>query len=84
MSIEAVAQFREAVNANEEWQEEIRNFGDDDNMVDFAQGKGHAFTAEEYNQFVEESVDGELSAFEMALVTGGLGAGGASAVKQCP
>ena len=71
MSIEAVAQFREAVNANEEWQEEIRNFGDDDNMVDFAQSKGHAFTEEEYNQYVAETVEGELSEFELELVVGG-------------
>ena len=71
MSIEAVAQFREAVNANEDWQEEIRNFGEEGNMVDFANGKGHAFTSEEYNEYVGSNVEGELSEFEMELVAGG-------------
>ena len=73
MSIEAVAQFREAVNANEDWQEEIRNFGEEANMVDFANGKGHAFTSEEYNEYVGSKVEGELSEFEMELVAGGFG-----------
>ena len=27
-----VEEFRVAVNANEDWQEEVRNFGDDDNI----------------------------------------------------
>ena len=73
MSIEAVAQFREAVNANEDWQEEIRNFGEEGNMVDFANGKGHAFTSEEYNDYVGSNAEGELSEFEMELVAGGFG-----------
>ena len=73
MSIEAVAQFREGVNANEEWQEEIRNFGADDNMVDYAQGKGHKFSRQDYSTYVEDNSDGELSEFEMELVAGGGG-----------
>ena len=71
MSNEAVVQFWDAVNANGEWQEEIRNFGADDNMVDYAQGKGHAFSVEEFNQYVEEHAEGELSPFEQELVAGG-------------
>ena len=77
MSIEAVAQFREAVNANEEWQEEIRNFGADDNMVHYAQGKGHTFTEQDYSGYVAEHSDGELSLFEMELVAGGMRGSGA-------
>ena len=71
MSIEAVAQFREAVNGREEWQEEIRNFGDEDNLVDYAQGKGHKFSEQDYSTYVDEHSDGELSLFEMELVAGG-------------
>ena len=43
-----VEEFREAVNANEDWQEEVRNFGDDDNIVNYASGKGYEFTNDEY------------------------------------
>ena len=46
-------------------------------MVDFAQSKGHAFTEEEYNQYVAETVEGELSEFELELVSGG------GATAQC-
>ena len=76
MSIEAVAQFREGVNANEEWQEEIRNFGAEDNMVDYAKGKGHVFSEQDFNTYVEDNMDGELSEFETELVAGGNVAGG--------
>ena len=72
MSVEAVVQFREAVNANEDWQEEIRNLGADDDIVTYAKSKGHEFTNEEYNEFVEGHVNGELSEFEMELVAGGI------------
>ena len=68
-----VQEFREAINANEEWQEEVRNFGDDDSMVSYASGKGYEFTAEEYNDYVENKVEGELSEFETEMVCGGLG-----------
>ena len=71
MSIEAVAQFCEAVNGNEEWQEEIRNFGAEDNMVDYAKGKGHVFSEQDFNTYVEGQMDGELSEFETELVAGG-------------
>ena len=73
MSVEAVGQFREALNANEDWQEDIRNFGDGDNMASYAKSKGHDFTDEEYNEYVEGHVNGELSEFEMELVAGGFG-----------
>ena len=72
MSIEAASQFWDAVNANEEWQEEIRNFTEEDhNNVDYAQGKGYAFTDEEYKQFWSNDKNGELSDFETELVAGG-------------
>ena len=65
-----VEEFREAINANEEWQEEVTNFGDDDNMVKYASGKGYEFTKGEYSEYVENLGD-ELSLFEMELVAGG-------------
>ena len=73
MSIEAVAEFQAVVNANKDWQEEIRNLGADDDIVTYANSKGIEFTNEEYNEFVEAHVNGELSEFEMELVTGGIG-----------
>ena len=66
-----VEEFREAINANEEWQEEVRNFGSDDNIVSYASGKGYEFTNDEYSEYVEENASGELSEFEMELVAGG-------------
>ena len=66
-----VEEFREAINANEEWQEEVRNFGDEDNIVNYASGKGYEFTNDEYSEYVEENASGELSEFEMELVAGG-------------
>ena len=50
MSIEAASQFWDAVNANEAWQEEIRNFKEEDSIADYAQGKGYSFSDEEYKQ----------------------------------
>ena len=66
-----VEEFREAVNANEDWQEEVRNFDDDDNIVNYASGKGFEFTANEYSEYVENNISGELSLFETELVAGG-------------
>ena len=66
-----VEEFREAINANEEWQEEVKNFGADDNIVKYASGKGYEFTNEAYSEYVEENTSGELSEFEMELVAGG-------------
>ena len=68
-----VEDFREAVNANEDWQEEVRNFGDDDNIVNYASGKGYEFTENEYSDYMENEISGELSEFEMELVAGGRG-----------
>ena len=65
-----VEEFREAINANEEWQEEVRNFGSDDNIVKYDKGKGYEFTNDEYSEYVENLGD-ELSLFEMELVSGG-------------
>ena len=65
-----VEEFREAVNANEDWQEEVRNFGADDNIVNYASVKGYEFTENEYKEFVGDMGD-ELSMFEMELVSGG-------------
>ena len=66
-----VEEFREAINANEEWQEEVRNFGADDSIVNYASGKGYEFTNDEYSEYVENDTSGELIDFEMELVTGG-------------
>ena len=71
LNMSIVQEFREAINANEEWQEEVRNFGDDDNIVKYASGKGYEFTANEYGEYVENNISGELSEFEMELVAGG-------------
>ena len=65
-----VQEFREAINANEEWQKEVRSFGADDNIVNYASGKGYDFTDEEYSEYLENLGD-ELSLFEMELVAGG-------------
>ena len=70
LNMSIVQEFREAINANEEWQEEVRNFGDDDNIVKYASGKGYDFTDEEYSEYLENLGD-ELSLFEMELVAGG-------------
>ena len=66
-----VEEFREAINANEDWQEEVKNFGADDNIVNYASGKGYEFTNDEYSEYVEKNTSGELSDFEMELVAGG-------------
>ena len=73
-----VEEFREAVNANEDWQEEVRNFGADDNIVSYASGKGYEFTNDEYSEYVENEIGDELSEFEMELVAGGGRGGGNS------
>ena len=66
-----VEEFREAINANKGWQEEVRNFGSDDNIVSYASGKGYEFTNDEYSEYVENNTSGELSDFETELVSGG-------------
>ena len=68
-----VEEFREAINANEEQQEEVRNFGADDNIVNYASGKGYEFTENEYSEYVENEISGELSLFETEMVSGGEG-----------
>ena len=76
MSVEVVVQFREAVNANGDWQEKIRNFGSDDTLVSFAKGKGYEFSQEEYDGYVDGNDGAELSEWEMELVAGGMDAHG--------
>ena len=71
-----VEEFREAINANEDWQEEVRSFGADDNIVNYASGKGYEFTENEYSEYMENEISGELSEFEMELVAGGYRGGG--------
>jgi len=66
-----VEELREAINANEDWQEEVRNFGSDDDIVSYASGKGYEFTNDEYSEYIENDTSGELSDFEMELVAGG-------------
>ena len=75
MSKEAVAEFRVAVNANEDWHEDIQKmFFNNGSMqiVSYAKSKGYEFTDEEYTDFVENDC-GELSEFETELVAGGMG-----------
>ena len=71
LNMSIVQEFREAVNGNEDWQEEVKNFGFDDDIVSYASGKGYEFTNEEYSEYVEENSSGELSEFEAELVSGG-------------
>ena len=66
-----IDEFRKAINTNEDWQEEVRNFGDDDNIVNFASGKGYEFTENEYSEYMENNISGELSLFETEMVRGG-------------
>ena len=77
-----VEEFREAVNANEEWQEEVRNFGADDNIVSYASGKGYEFTQDEYSEYVENNTSGELSLFETQLVSGGGSKGSSGSTRR--
>ena len=70
LNMSKVEEFREAINGNEDWQEEVKNFGADDNIVNYASGKGYEFTNDEYSEYVENLGD-ELSLFEMELVAGG-------------
>ena len=71
MSKEAMEQFREAINGNKEWQEEVRNFGENDDMVSYAKGKGYEFSTEEYKEYREKDMVEELSDFELESVAGG-------------
>ena len=66
-----VEEFREAINANEDWQEEVRNFGAEDSVVTFANDKGYEFTEDEYSEYMENNISGELSLFETEMVSGG-------------
>ena len=65
-----VEEFRTAINENTEWQEEVRNFGDDDSMATYASSKGFEFTSEEYVEYVE-GLQSELTEFETEMVVGG-------------
>ena len=79
MSKEAVQQFREAINLNTEWQEEVRTSNEPREagyVVTFAKDKGYEFTPEDYTEYVSENVSGEISDFEMEMATGGAGGGG--------
>ena len=71
MSLDTISKFREAINENEDWQEEIRNFGSDDSIISYASNKGYEFTEDEFTEYVENNASGELSLFEMELVSGG-------------
>ena len=77
-----VEEFREAVNANEDWQEEVRNFGYDDSIVKYASGKGYEFTEDEYSEYVENNTSGELSLFETQLVSGGGSKGSSGSTRR--
>ena len=66
-----IDEFRNELNKNLEWQEEIRNFGNNDSVTQFANGKGYEFTGEDLEAYIENNKDAELSDFEMEMVSGG-------------
>ena len=72
MSKETVLQFRQAVNANEQLQDAIRNAGASLDVVAFAREQGYAFTEEELQSVTEEAEDA-LTDFELEMVAGGGG-----------
>ena len=64
-----VEEFRTAINENEDWQEEVKNFVADDSIVKYAHDKGYEFTEDECNECYK-NLD-ELNEFEMEGVSRG-------------
>ena len=73
-----VEEFRQAINENEDWQEEIVGLGTNGSIVQFASDKGYAFNEDELDEYIKNNKDAKLSQFEMQLVTGGGHGGGNS------
>ena len=69
MSKDAVLSFREALNGSSEMQDKIRA-NPALNLVSFAAEAGFEFTADELAQVADE-VGGELTDFELEVVSGG-------------
>jgi len=67
MSKEAVVQFREAINASEGLQDQIRSGAD---LMAMGKESGFEFSAEELQEVMGEIGD-ELSDFELEVVSGG-------------
>ena len=74
MSIEQANAFRTFVNENETVQEKIREGLVKDpsfSLVEVAAEHGYAFTSEEAQTAWDEAQTGELSEFELEIVSGG-------------
>ena len=70
MSIENIRAFREAANSSEKLQQRILA-GDD--LVALARSEGYEFSQKELQRYDELESDGELSEFELEIVSGGEG-----------
>ena len=68
MSIENIRAFREAANSSEKLQQRILA-GDD--LVALARSEGYEFSHQELQRYDELESDGELSEFELEVVSGG-------------
>ena len=68
MSIENIRAFREAANSSEKLQQRILA-GDD--LVALARSEGYEFSHQELQRYDELESDGELSEFELEIVSGG-------------
>lgn len=67
MSREAVSKFRDAINASEDLQDQIRSGAD---LMAMGKENGFEFTAEELGATLNDLGD-ELSDFELEVVSGG-------------
>ena len=73
-----IDEFRNELNKNTKWQEELKNLVDNSGMIQFAGEKGYEFTDEDLDEWVKNNKDVQLSAFEMEMVAGGGHGGGNS------
>ena len=73
MSIDQANAFRTFVNENESVQEQIKGAGSEESfsLVALAAEHGYTFTAEEAQSAWDAAQEGELSDFELEVVSGG-------------
>ena len=73
MSIDQANAFRTFVNENESVQEQIKGAASDDSfsLVALAAEHGYTFTAEDAQSAWDAAQEGELSDFELEVVSGG-------------
>jgi hypothetical protein len=75
MSKQVISDFRTAVEASRELQNEVRAElarGDDADFATLGQRHGFAFTTEEFNEaYAASRSEGELTRFEMEMVSAG-------------